>query len=227
MRRDQYNYYPTVYDVSLMNDDPEAADLVNTDLHQGDWEHITILLDYKTRQPLWVYTARHSNEGKYYPWNSPQLTFDQGHVVIQAAFGGHPSYPATCREGLRFAPALGVIRGRVADWIVCGSGRYAFRWQTTPLVDIAKAPWACWEGHFGVATPTEIGNAKLKEGSIQRAIDANVLVAGPRSPLWQAENGRLAADQTVVAGKPPPTNHGVCAADDPAAPEDAAMKAGL
>jgi len=223
----QYNYYPTVYNVSLMNDDPEAADLINTDLHQGDWEHITILLDAKTKQPLWVYTARHSNEGQYYPWNSPQLTFDQGHVVIQAAFGGHPSYPAHCREGLRFAPALGDIRGRVADWIVCGSGRYAFRWQTTPLVDIAKAPWACWQGHFGVATPTEIGNAKLNEGSIQRAIDADVLVAGPRSPLWQAENGRLAADQTAVAGKPPPTNHGVCAADDPAAPEDAAIKAGL
>ncbi|MGP0037852.1 MAG: Vps62-related protein [Solirubrobacteraceae bacterium] len=219
----QYNYYPTVYNLSLMNDDPEAADLVNTDLHQGDWEHITILLDAKTKQPLWVYTARHSSEGQYYPWNSPQLTFDQGHVVIQAAFGGHPSYPAHCREGLRFASALGAIRGRVADWIVCGSGRYAFRWQTTPLVDIAKAPWACWEGHFGVATPTEIGNAKLNEGSIQRAIDANVLVAGPRSPLWQAENGRLAADES---GKTP-TNYGVCAADDPAAPEDAAIKAGL
>ena len=93
----QYNYYPTVYNVSLMNDDPEAADLVNTDLHQGDWEHITILLDAKTKQPLWVYTARHSSEGQYYPWNSPQLTFDQGHVVIQAAFGGHPSYPAHCQ----------------------------------------------------------------------------------------------------------------------------------
>ena len=106
---------------------------------------------------------------------------------------------------------------------MCGSGRYAFRWQTTPLVDIAKAPWACWEGHFGVATPTEIGNAKLNEGSIQRAIDANVLVAGPRSPLWQAENGRLAADES---GKTP-TNYGVCAAGDPAAPEEAAIKAGL
>jgi Vacuolar protein sorting-associated protein 62 len=218
----QYNYYPTVYNVSLMNDDPESADLVNTDLHQGDWEHITILLDRATKQPLWVYTARHSNEGQYYPWNSPQLTFDQGHVVIQAAFGGHPSYPAHCRESLRFNPALKTIRGRVADWVVCGSGRYAFRWQTTPLVDIAKTPWACWQGHFGVATHSEISTA-TNEGSVQRAIDANVLVAGPRSPLWQAENGRLAADES---GKTP-TNYGVCAAGDPAAPEDAAIKAGL
>jgi Vacuolar protein sorting-associated protein 62 len=223
----QYNYYPTVFNASLMNADPVAADLVNTDLHQGDWEHITVLLDYKTKQPLWVYTARHSNEGQYYPWDSPQLTFDQGHVVIQAAYGGHPSYPAQCRESLRFNPALGVIRGRVADWIVCGSGRFAFRWQTTPLVDIAKTSFACWQGHFGVATPSEIGNAELNEGSIQRAVNANVLVAGPRSPLWQAENGRLAADQTAVAGRPPPTDHGVCAAGDPAAPEQAAIRAGL
>lgn len=224
----QYNYYPTVVDASLMDDAPVAGDLINSDLHQGDWEHVTVLLDDKTEQPLWVYTARHSNEGQYYSWNSPLLTFDQGHVVIQAAYGGHPSYDAHCREGLRFAPALGVIRGRVADWVVCGSGRYAFRWETTPLVDIAKAPWACWEGHFGVATPSEIGAAKLNEGSIQRTIDANYDVAGPRSPLWQAENGRLAADQTAQPGRPPPTDNGVCAdGANPAAPELAAVKAGL
>ena len=225
----QYNYYPTVYDPSLMNDAPVAGDLINTDLHQGDWEHITVLLDRATKKPLWVYTARHSNEGEYYPWNSPLLTFDQGHVVIQAAYGGHPSYDAHCREGLRYASALpSFARGRVADWVVCGSGRFAFRWQTTPLVDIAKAPWACWEGHFGEATATEIGAAKLNEGSIQRTIDASYRVAGPRAPLWQAENGRLAADQTAQAGKPPPTDHGVCAAGaNPAAPELAAIKSGL
>ena len=222
-----YNYYPTVVDASLMNDDPDAGDLINTDLHQGDWEHITVLLDRKTQQPEWVYMARHSSEGQYYPWNSPLLTFDQGHVVVQAAYGGHPSYPAQCRESLRFNPALGVIRGRVADWVVCGSGRFAFRWQTTPLVDLATASWSCWEGHFGVASPSEIGAAKLNEGSIQRTIDADYDVAGPRSPLWQAENGRLAADQTAQADKPPPTNHGVCAAGNPAGPEQAAIKSGL
>jgi len=223
-----YNYDPTVFNGSLMDDAPVAADEINTDLHQGDWEHITILLDKKTRRPLWVYMARHSSEGEYYPWDSKLLTFDHGHVVVQAALGGHPTYDAHCRESLRTAPALGLIRGRVADWIVCGSGRLAFRWQTTPLVDIAKAPWACWEGHFGEATRSEIGAAKLNEGSFQRTIDADYDVAGPRSPLWQAENGRLAADQTAQAGKPPPTDHGACGAGaNPAAPELAAIKSGL
>ncbi len=222
-----YNYYPTVFDAGLLNDAPVAGDLVNTDLHQGDWEHVTVLLDAKTKQPLYLYTARHSNEGEYYAWDSPLLTFDDGHPIVQAALGGHPTYDAHCRESLRYAPALGVLKGRVADWIVCGSGRYAFRAQTTPLVDLAKAPWACWQGHFGVATRSEIGAARLNEGSIQRAIDANYKVAGPRSPLWQAENGRLAADQSAKPGAPPPTDNGVCAnGADPAAPEDAAIQHG-
>lgn len=223
-----YNYYPTVFDAGLLPQAPVAGDLINTDLHQGDWEHVTVLLDAQTKKPLWLYTARHSNEGQYYAWDSPLLTFDDGHPVVQAALGGHPTYDAHCRKGLRFNPALGVLRGRVADWIVCGSGRFAFRAQTTPLVDIAKTPWACWKGHFGVATRSEIGAAKLKESSIQRTIDSNYQVAGPRSPLWQAENGRLAADQTAQAGKPPPTDNGVCAGSaDPAAPENAAIKRGL
>ena len=223
-----YNYYPTVFDAGLLPEAPVAGDLINTDLHQGDWEHVTVLLDATTKQPLWLYTARHANEGEYYAWNSPLLTFDNGHPIVQAALGGHPTYDAHCREGLRYNPALGAIRGRVADWVVCGSGRFAFRAQTTPLVDIARTPWACWKGHFGVATPSEIGAAKLKESSIQRTIDANYEVAGPRSPLWQAENGRLAADQTAQAGKPSPVDNGVCAGGaDPAAPEDAAIKRGL
>jgi hypothetical protein len=177
---------------------------------------------------LLLYMARHSNEGQYYAWNSPLLTFDAGHPIVQAAFGGHPTYDVHCRQSLRVAPALGIIRGRVSDWVVCGSGRFAFRAATTPLVDIAKAPWACWKGHFGVATPSEAAAAKLKEGSIQRAIDSNYFVAGPRSPLWQAENGSLAEDQTPKPGAPPPTDSGACAkGQNPAAPELAAIKSGL
>jgi hypothetical protein len=217
-----YNYYPTVVTPDLMNDAPVAADTVNTDLHQGDWEHVTVILDRRTLKPLWLYTARHSNEGQYYPWNSPLLTFDQGHPIVQAAYGGHPTYDAHCGDRLRYAPALGVLRGDVSDWVVCGSGRFAFRAATTPLVDLAKTPWACWEGHFGVATASERSAAKLNEGSAQRTIDAYYQVAGPRSPLWQAENGHLAAD----GGKA--TDTGVCAnGAKPAAPEMAAISSGI
>jgi hypothetical protein len=223
-----YNYYPAAYDTSLMNQDPIAADRLNTDLHQGDWEHVTVILDDSTGtpKPVWLYTARHSGEGEYYAWNSPLLTFDQGHPIVQAAFGGHPTYDAHCRQSLRYTSVLpSFLQGRVADWVVCGSGRFAFRWQSTPLVDIAKAPWACWKGHFGVANSREISDAANSESSVQRVIDANYLVAGPRSPLWQAENGRLKRDQTPTARNPRPVDYGVCAnGANPAAPELTAIK---
>lgn len=196
-----YNYYPTVATPDLMNGAPLAGDLVNTDLHQGDWEHVTVLLDPKTGKPAWLYTARHSDEGHYYPWNSPLLTFDEGHPVVQAAFGGHPTYDAHCGVRPRYAHGLS---GDVGDWVVCGSGRFAFRAATTPLVDIATTPWACWKGHFGTASASEVNPAK-NEGSVQLAIDQYYEVAGPRSPLWQAENGHLAVDYKQ------PRDTGVCA----------------
>lgn len=212
-----YNYYPTAATPDLMNAAPLAADVVNTDLHQGDWEHITVLLDPKALAPQWPNLARHSHEGQYLPWNSALLSFDR-HSVIQAAFGGHPSYDAPYGARLRFIPPL---IGTVSDWVDCGSGRFAFRASTTPLVDIAKAPWACWKGHFGVATPTEVGNAKKDEGTLRRPIGANYLVAGLRSPLWQAENGRLTADGAFE-------DTGFCANDaNSAAAELAGIRGGL
>ncbi len=214
----QYNYYPTAATPDLMNAAPIAGDVVNTDLHQGDWEHVTVLVDPVTGQPEWLYMARHSDEGEYYPWDSPQLSFDDGHPIIQAAYGGHPSYDPHCGPRLRFAHGLD---GLVSDWVVCGSGRFAFRAGTTPLVDLATTSWGCWQGHFGFANGDEVAT-NVNESSIQRALDANVFVAGPRSPLWQAENGHLTADYHSQKH-----DTGVCAAGDPAAPEKAAIASGL
>jgi hypothetical protein len=42
-----------------------------------------------------------------------------------------------------------VARDLTADWLSCGSGRFAFRAATTPLVDVQAQPWACWPGYFG------------------------------------------------------------------------------
>lgn len=211
-----YNYYPTLATPELMNEAPIAADVANTDLHQGDWEHVTVLIDPRTREPRWLYTARHSNEGEYLPWNSPLLTFDEGHPIVQAAYGGHPSYPARCGAHPRYANGL---EGLVSDWLVCGAGRFALRAGTTPLVDIAKTPWACFKGHFGVAPPAA-APATQNEGSIQLAKEKYYEVAGPRSPLWQAENGHLSADGANLP------ESGFCANNDPQAPEREAIGAG-
>jgi Vacuolar protein sorting-associated protein 62 len=214
-----YNYYPTFATPQLMNQAPIAGDVANTDLHQGDWEHVTVLIDPKTGQPKWLYMAHHSNEGEYLPWDSPLLSFDEGHPVVQAAYGGHPTYPAYCGARPRYANG---IDGLLSDWLVCGAGRFAFRASTTPLVDIAKTPWACWRGHFGVATPSEVQGSSHNEDSVQRAIDDYYEVAGPPSPLWQAENGRLSAVGESQA------ESGFCVGKGgPLAPEREAIGAGV
>ncbi len=196
-----FNYYPLVVNSDLMNEAPIAGDHENVDLHQGDWEHVDVLLDPHTHAPLWLYLARHSDEGQFIPWNSPQLTFDQGHPLVQAAFGGHPTYLPGC--GARPRP---ITDDASSDWLSCGSGRFAFRAATTPLVDIAPQPWACWPGYFGEArTGLEVQAAGKSENVID-SIEHFVFVAGPRAPLRQAENtgvcpgDPLAAEQSAAVG---------------------------
>ena len=213
-----YNYYPTLVAGDVMNDAPIAGDVANTDLHQGDWEHVTVLVEPHKQEARWLYTARHSNEGKYFRWNSPLLSFDEGHPIVQAAYGGHPSYPAGCGARPRY---MSPLDGRVSDWLVCGPGRFAFRASSTPLVDLAQTPWVCWKGHFGVVTPSSI-RAAAKENSIALAIEKYVLVSGPRSPLWQAENGHLQAEDEEHEPKPKP-NSGPCASH--AGPQAAELRA--
>ena len=182
-----YNYYPVVTRSSLMNGAPVAGDVENVDLHQGDWEHVTVLLDQRTLNPVALYTARHANEGQFYFWNSPKLTFDgpgRLHPIVQAAIGGHPSYPNTCGGYKRSQGG-----GALYDWVVCGGGRYAFRAYTTPLVDLGRTPWACWPGHFGEArSGREVVDPTAD--TLTTIIAKYVHVAGPVSPLRQAENGQ-------------------------------------
>jgi hypothetical protein len=204
-----YNYFPTVVSSQLMEDAPVAGDVVSTDLHQGDWEHVVVLVERESERPRWLYTARHADEGKFLPWNSPQLSFEDGHPVVQAAYGGHPTYPAGCGARPRY---LKPIEGRLADWLVCGPGRFAFRATTTPLVDLAHTTWACWQGHFGVLPPGALRIAAQSTSAIVRTLahelESYVLVPGPRSPLWQAENGHLQAEDGPSEHRP---NSGPCA----------------
>jgi hypothetical protein len=206
-----YNYFPTVLDSKLMEDAPVAGDVVSTDLHQGDWEHVVVLVERESERPRWLYMARHASEGKFFPWDSPLLKFEDGHPVVQAAYGGHPTYPAGCGARPRY---LKPIDGRLADWLVCGPGRFAFRASSTPLVDLAHTTWACWQGHFGVLQPGPVQTAAQSTSAIVRTLarelKSYVLVAGPRSPLWQAENGHLEAEDGSHEHRP---NSGPCAGD--------------
>ncbi|HWF75276.1 MAG TPA: hypothetical protein VG186_18160 [Solirubrobacteraceae bacterium] len=178
-----YNYFPLLSDSHLMDAAPLAGDNLNVDFHQGDWEHVDVLLDAATLKPAWLYMARHSGEGQFVQWGSPYLALDAGHPIVQAALGGHPTYEPGCGVRIRNQPA-----SVLDDWLVCGSGRFAFRATSTPLVDIARQPWVCWPGHFGAAgTRDEIQAATKNEGLIDQAW-GQVYVAGPQAPALQAEN---------------------------------------
>jgi hypothetical protein len=194
-----YNYFPLVLRAKLMEEAPLASEILNVDRHQGDWEHVDVLLDPHTLKPVWLYMARHSYEGQLIPWSSPSLATEEAHPVVQAAYGGHPTYEPGC--GARRRAATYNI---LVDWLVCGGGRFAFRAASTPLVNIASAPWACWPGHFGeAATNLEVTNAAKPE-TLRDKLRQQVFVAGPVSPLRQQENSGVckgspaAGEQAIV-----------------------------
>jgi hypothetical protein len=189
-----YNYYPAVYRRKLIEDTPLAAEPFNLDRHQGDWEHVDVLLDPHTLQPQWLYLARHSWEGTFISWADADRV--EGHPVVQAAYGGHPSYEPGCGRRNRaranaFLTASG-LKSVLADLLVCGSGRLAFRAASTPLVDLAAVPWGCWPGLFGEADAGERKAGDFQE-VIRDAVARFVLAPGPQAPLRQAENKKVCA----------------------------------
>jgi hypothetical protein len=170
------NYYPMTVDTPTMLSQPLRADTSDIDFHEGDWEHVTILLQPQGSSyvPRYVWMARHSFEGRLIPWGQIQLD-ESGHPTVYPAFGGHPSYP-DCGAHARL-----VLAAAVYDYVVCGAGLYTFSASKTPLVDLAKVSWSCWRGHFGTTVGTAASsNADDPTGQL--------LVAGPSSPLQQAEN---------------------------------------
>jgi len=178
-----YNYYPVVLQARLMEQTPLAAEGLNVDLHQGDWEHIDVLLDPHKLEPQWLYMARHGFEGQFVRWSPMNIALEGTHPVVQAAYGGHPTYQPGC--GPQPRPKVFVY---LTDWLVCGSGRLAFKAHSTPLVDLASVPWACWPGYFGEATKLEIAASAIEEWVRDTARKLKGFVAGPETPLLQAEN---------------------------------------
>lgn len=180
-----YNYYPTVLQARLMEQTPLAAESLNVDLHQGDWEHIDVLVDPHTFKPKWLYMARHGFEGQFVRWSPANIALEGTHPIVQAAYGGHPTYQPGC--GPQPRPK---VFAYLTDWLVCGSGRLAFKARSTPLVDLARVPWACWPGHFGEASKSELAVAAINEW-VRDTLNKVRFVAGPEPPLRQAENERV------------------------------------
>jgi hypothetical protein len=178
------NYLPTVKTPLRTLADPIGATLGNSDYHQGDFEHVAVLLDRRTRAPRYLWMARHGDEGVAFRWRSRRVQWQGDHPVVYAAFGSHATYPLCGIH--RRARTLKVVN----DYVVCIRGlNYGFTYASTPLVDLDKTIWACWEGHLGQAGH---GLRRGPVGFVPYETD------GPVSPLRQQENTDVACPLAIA-----------------------------
>jgi hypothetical protein len=184
------NYFPLIRIPLEALSHPITSTLGNTDYHQGDLEHVAVLLDPKTMRPRYLWMARHADEGQGYRWHSRSVQWEGEHAVIYSALGSHTSY---ARCGIQ-------RRSRtywfINDYVVCKPRQdYGFTYDATRLVDLAHTSWACWQGHLG-----EAGSALVRSvvGLLPFETD------GPFSPLLQQENFSSACRASRGAQPAPP-----------------------
>ena len=167
-----FNYLPAVVDRDRMLADPLGAVVAAAGFHEGDFEHVSVLLDPDTREPRFVRMARHGpKEAATFAWGDPRVAWDGEHAVVNAALGSHASYERPCAR---------IRRSPLPDWSMCEPGLFTFGWRDTPLVDLETVSWSCWPGRFGQPGP----------GGASETV--HYALGGPRAPLRQDENARRA-----------------------------------
>jgi hypothetical protein len=169
-----HNYLPIIKRPLETLIDPIGATIGNTGYHQGDLEHVAVLLDPRTKTPRYLWMARHKDEGVSFAWQSKRMQWDGDHPVVYAAFGSHAIYP---RCGIQRRKRTFKV---VNDYVVCVKGlNFGFTHQSTPLVNLARTVWGCWEGHLGQS------GRRLRR-SVVHVVPYET--DGPLSPLRQQEN---------------------------------------
>ena len=161
------NYLASLVDRGSMLTNPLGSIKAALDYHEGDWEHVAVLLDPQTMEPRFLYLARHgSHEAVAFRWGDPAVQWEGTHPVVYPSIGSHASYNR-CGLQKRSGPIPD-------DWALCGDEQlFTFQPTSTALVDLRSVGWSCWPGHFGQRAP---------HGFPQEFAD------GPRSPLVQDEN---------------------------------------
>ena len=159
--------------------------------HEGDFEHVAIVLSRYTGRPRYVFMARHGPDEasrqdeplrySYDDLDNPRGVRHEGtHLKVYAAHGSHAIYPKCGKHGRSGLPP---------DDHTC-QGPVATFGTDTPLMDLARSRWACWKGRFGEPGPHKIRN-----------VDAR----GPPAPLRQQKNYYRDAEPCDRGGAPPPT----------------------
>jgi hypothetical protein len=180
----QYWFY---YQFNYQNFGIRGVRVGTAGFHEGDFESIGVLLS-RNKEPKYVWMARHAaDEGRPFAWREPILKRSGEHLTVYAARGSHATYE-TCGVQHRQERARGLINDETA----CGSDKLVFEPQITPLSDLAFAPWACWQGHFGYS--------RLRKSI---AAEQYLIASGPASPLWQQKLGDKTYTPCATVEVPP------------------------
>lgn len=141
--------------------------------HEGDFEAIGVLLS-AAGEPRYVWMNRHDKEGRAFPWSDAALTVEGDHARVFAARGSHATYE-NCERQRRPLQLEGLIDDRPA----CeDQRRLPLAPEVTPLIDLSRVGWGCWQGLFG---------HRKGKGAYERI--PSLINDAPKSPLWQQKFG--------------------------------------
>jgi hypothetical protein len=166
----QYWFY---YPFNYLEAHPFPGATVDTDLHEGDIEGMSVLLSAHEHRPVYVWMPRHRDEGERFAWNEGALQMHEGHPVGYVAKGSHATYES-CGRKFRTALVLGGLADNIVpdDYFSCDTGASYELGAGISAIDLARTWWACWPGHLGDAPhhPSPL---------------SEIYADGPTSPLYQ------------------------------------------
>jgi hypothetical protein len=108
--------------------------------HEGDWERVSILLDFDEEPQMirYYYHSHHSDK----LWKD--IILDEGHPVVYSALGTHASYDTADSHPIEEIPVVGGVLG-VSDHTDAG-----YKWSTwNNLLRVEIQPWYGYGGAWG------------------------------------------------------------------------------
>lgn len=144
----------------------EAESTFHGGQHEGDWEHLSLVVSNKTLAIHAAYFAAHSHESSWL--TAPDYEVHDGHVRLFASRNTHASYPTVGRK----SRAGGLVHDE------CSSE--GIMWEPSVIINMGEkdkpmpnARWLRYNGFWGSSRLTYTGNLPFPTGF------------PPRTPSWQ------------------------------------------
>jgi hypothetical protein len=156
-----------------------GTDIFKGGYHEGDFESVGVLLSGGEHRPRYLWMNRHNEEGRVFPWSDATLQRTGEHPSVFVARGSHASYES-CSDQVRF-----VVKHHVVDDHPACEERNPLHLapEATPLTDLSRVAWACWQGNFG---------HRKGKGGFERI--PHLVDDAPLSPLWQQRLGGVVSE---------------------------------